>query len=95
MEGDKARGGVGQDVEVGGGGRTHGERAALRVHLVVHQTPLLQERMHPRVGAARERKGDERERSIQRTEEKMMGSEGEGIIAVTFFNRSNRFFGLA
>ena len=56
VEGDKSRGGVGQDVEVGGGGRTHGERAALRVHLVVHQTPLLQERMHPRVGETPKRK---------------------------------------
>ena len=59
VEGDKSRGGVGQDVEVGGWGRSHGERAALRVHLVVHQTPLLQERMHPRVGGRHRTERDE------------------------------------
>lgn len=40
-------GSVCQHVEVGGGGRTHGRGPALGVHLVVDQTPLLQEGVDP------------------------------------------------
>lgn len=47
VEGLQPRGGVSQHVEVGGGGGPHRSRSAVRIHLVVHQPPLLQERMYP------------------------------------------------
>lgn len=43
LEGHEAGWSVCQDVEVRGGWGTHGCGPALRVHLVVDQTPLLQE----------------------------------------------------
>ena len=43
----EARRCVGQHGEVWCGWGAHGQRAALRVHLVVHQTPLLQEGVNP------------------------------------------------
>lgn len=47
LQGHQAGRGVSQDVEVGGGRGAHGGGPALGVHLVVDQTPLLQECMHP------------------------------------------------
>lgn len=47
VERDEARGRVGKHGEVWGGWRPHGQRTAVRVHLVVDQTPLLQEGVDP------------------------------------------------
>lgn len=43
LEGHQAGWSVCQDMEMGGGWGTHGCGPALGVHLVVDQTPLLQE----------------------------------------------------
>lgn len=45
LQGHQAGGSVCQHMEVRGGRWTHGCGPALRVHLVVNQTPLLQECM--------------------------------------------------
>lgn len=47
VQGHEARWCVSQHGEVGCGWGAHGQRATLGVDLVVHQTPLLQERMNP------------------------------------------------
>lgn len=47
VQGHEARWCVSQHGEVGCGRGAHGQRATLGVDLVVHQTPLLQERMNP------------------------------------------------
>lgn len=46
VQGHEAGWGVGQHGEVGSGRGAHGQRATVGVHLVVHQTPLLQERVN-------------------------------------------------
>ena len=51
VDGDEPRWGVGHDVEVGGGGGPHGGGAAVGVHLVVDQPPLLEECVHAHDGA--------------------------------------------
>lgn len=43
MQRYQPRGRIGQHVEVGGGWGAHGGGTALSVHLVVDETPLLQE----------------------------------------------------
>lgn len=45
LQGHQAGGCVGQHMKVRGGWGTHGSGTALGVHLVVDQTPLLQEGM--------------------------------------------------
>ena len=47
VDGLQSGGCVGQDVEVGGGGGPHRSGAILSIHLVVDETPLFQESMHP------------------------------------------------
>lgn len=47
VERDEARGRVSQHSEVWGRRWPHGQRAAVRIHLVVDQAPLLQEGVDP------------------------------------------------
>lgn len=47
VQGHEARRCVSQNGEVRCGWGAHGQRATVSVNLVVHQTPLLQERMNP------------------------------------------------
>lgn len=47
VQGHEPRRGVSQHCEVGCGWGAHGQRATLRVNLIVHQTPLLQEGVDP------------------------------------------------
>lgn len=47
VEWNEAGGRVSQHSEVWGRRRSHGERAAVRIHLVVDQTPLFQESVDP------------------------------------------------
>lgn len=47
VQGHEARWCVSQNGEVRCGWGAHGQRATVSVNLVVHQTPLLQERMNP------------------------------------------------
>lgn len=47
VQGHEARWCVSQNGEVRCGRGAHGQRATVSVNLVVHQTPLLQERMNP------------------------------------------------
>lgn len=47
VQGNEARRSVSQHGKVGCGRGSHGQRATVGVHLVVHQTPLLQEGVDP------------------------------------------------
>lgn len=47
VDGLQPHGGIGEEGEVRGRGGTHGSRATVKVNLVVDETPLLEERMHP------------------------------------------------
>lgn len=47
MQRHQPRGGVGQNIEMGGGRGPHGHGAALGIHLVIDEPPLLQEGVDP------------------------------------------------